>query len=469
MFLSEVAKKTLTRADLKALAQDNKLKNSAEKKNVINKLKVDLKKLNIKYEVVNATRLAIYNDVTRTAPIFFLVGSPTGGFDIVDDTNFTVRLMRDPDAIPLYNFYNDRRKTTHSTTYVKPDDIMYELSPSLEVVGDHYRTRQIKRKFRGIIYKFIVRSVRKAKDGTLYYPSKFKVNEDGDKEIVKLEELKGTTIIPYEKKDFDGDGWGELLDTYFEGRKLFENEAYEVSLKYLLAIFDSSTVNASISGGKNKYLIDPAEMLYDALIKEYGQNAIVSCNLDDVSNKNAINPTIVISPKEHIKLRIIMRKIGKGVETAITNIDKMMLYVDTRANLKAIKDRNYYGIPVATIDVIAYKDLRDGKWYFNYDPYKIIDRINAYLDKVETYYEKAIQNRKEFDEYNAKLRKIIAAEKEEKAKQEAEDAKRIAKQEAEEAERNRKLTVDQAASEVFGSNDNYNSFIDDLVNNAFND
>lgn len=449
-------------------ARDAKyIQNLSTKQDVITRLKKELNKAGINCDEIGHTKLTIYNCVSRTTPAFTVAATKDGGFDIIDDSTARMKTKTPTDSVPLYATYNDRNKklyysvdkTKHSedTDYVRLD------SNGAMVKRKHFIT--------GVHTIMASRDIRKAADGSMLY-GHFKYVE-GEPELDSVEVVNNNKIEQFKQpkkralrdnpdllSDFE-----DAAELYYEGSDaLSEQQLYKACLDYLLALIDSSTVNAAIKGGKNKYIVAPAEQMLNALIKHYGRNSIVSSNVDEVSNENDINPVVVVKPCDGILLRIIMTRPGfdKVNQITIRNIDKTLLFNDVRANINYINDDKYIGAKVGTIFSCAHKDSKRVVLNLNVDD--MIDTIDEYISSNEEALKTAFANKAKEEDRTAKINAANAANMERLKIQRARDAKRAQRIADREAERNRKLTVDQLADELWSSDEDYQKFLDDLVN-----
>lgn len=442
------------------------VKNLSTKQDVITRLKKELNNAGIKYDEIGHTKLAIYNYLSRTIPVFTVVATNDGGFDIIDDSQARMKTKTPVDSVPLYVTYNDRnRKLYYSVDKTKYSD------ESNYVRLDNGAMARIKHFVTGVHTLMAARDIRKAANGSMLY-GHFKF-VGGDPELETVEVVNNNKIEQFKKpkkralRDDPSllDEFENATDLYYEGSDaLSEQQLYKACLAYLLALTNTSTVNAAIKSGKNKYIVEPAEQMLNSLIKHYGRNSIVSSNVDEVSNENGINPIVLVKPCDGILLRIIMTRPGldKVNKITIRNIDKTLLFNDVRANINSINDDKYIGANVGTILSIARKI--DKRVVLNLNLDDMIDTIDEYIDSNKEALKTAFANKAAEEARTAKINAANKANMERLNIQRARDAKRAQKIADREAERNRKLTVDQLADELWSSDEDYQKFLDDLVN-----
>lgn len=441
------------------------VKNLSTKQDVITRLKRELNKVGIRYDEIGHTKLAIYNFVSRAIPAFTVVATKDGGFDIIDDSNARLKTKTPIDSVPLYTIYNDRNKkmfySVDKTNYSDESNYV-RLQNGLMARKKHFIT--------GVNTLMGARDIRKAEDGTVMY-GHFKFVQ-GEPELQSIEVVNNNKIEQCSKpkkralRDNPSllDKFEDQEELFYDGTELENEQLYKACLDYLLALVNVSAVNAAIKGGKNKYIVEPAEQMLNALIKHYGKTAIVSSNIDEVSNENDINPVVVVKPCNGILLRIVMTRPGfdKVNQITIRNIDKTLLFNDVRANINYINDDKYIGAKVGTILSVARKV--DKRVVLNLNVDDMIDTIDEYVNSNKEALKTAFANKAEEEAHTAKINAANAKNLERLKIQRARDAKRAQQIADREAERNRKLTVDQLADELWSSEEDYQKFLDDLVN-----
>lgn len=459
------------------------IKNLATKQDVISKLKSDLSKAGIKYDTLGSTKLAIYNSVSRATPIYTLVATNIGGFDIIDDSQARLKSTRKPEeADTLYANYNDRNRVVSlskqqrtmisSTGKIVPNNSYasnyFEMPTGETVAKKHY--------FTGIISVISAEDIHKADDGTIMYGHFKYSGEEKDLVLASVEILEnGTPTIytPPRRKDLKVNPnaareWFDLVGKYGEATALTGDQLYKACLDYLLTTFESTTVNAAVKGGKLKYVIKPAEELLDALTAEYGADAVTS-NIDSVDNDNANNPIFTVKPCDGILLRIIMTRPEPGSKAnkiVITNIDKTLLFNDIKANGREINNPDYRGVNVATIITNSERDKFSRKINFNLDVDDVIEAIDNYVSTNQGALNAAISKRAAAEARSAKFNTRLAADREKLNIQRARDerrAQKLADREADRIQQMRKPTITQAAEQVWGSDKEWDDFLNDLV------
>lgn len=463
------------------------IKNLAAKQDVIEKLKRDLNKAGIKYDSLGSTKLAIYNNVTRATPIYTLVATNFGGFDIIDDSLARLKSTIKPeDAATLFANYNDRGTVTSlskiqrtitvgtgANQRVVPNNSFesnyFEMPNGKIVAKKHY--------FTGIISVISSEDIRKADDGTVMYGHLRYEYSGEEKELVLasveiLENGTATTYTSPKKRELKANPnaareWFNMAAKYDEATTLAGDQLYKACLDYLLTTFDSTTVNAAVKGGKLKYVIEPAEKLQNALTAEYDD---VTSNLDEVENTNAENPIFVVKPCEGITLRIVMTRPAPGEKAnkiVITNTDKTLLFNDIKANNAEINNPDYRGIKVATIITNSERDAFSRKINFDLNVDDVIEAIDNYVSANQEALRTAIPKKAEAEANSAKYNSRLAANREKLNIQRARDDKRaqkLADREAERIAQNYKPgTIKKAAETLWSSDKEYDDFLNSLV------
>ena len=338
------------------------IKNLATKQDVIDRLKSDLNKAEIKYSALGSTKLAIFNNVTRSTPIYTVAATNDGGFDIVDDSQARLKSTRKPEeADTLYANFNDRGKVTSLSKVQRTATIgtgkNKRVVPNNSFASNYYEmpTGQVFAKshyFTGVISVVSAKDICKADDGTIMYGHLKYSSEIDDYVVSSIEILEnGAAKVDSapKKKEIKANPsaaneWFDLVEKYNEATALHGDQLYDACLNYLLTTINSTTVNAAVKGGKLKYVIEPAEQLLSALNAEYGDDAVTS-NIADVDNENANNPIFTVKPCDGILLQIIMTRPEPGARAnkiVIKNIDKTLLFNDIKANNGEINNPDYH-------------------------------------------------------------------------------------------------------------------------------
>lgn len=450
------------------------IKNLATKQDVIDRLKSDLNKAEIKYSALGSTKLAIYNNVTRATPIYTLAATNDGGFDIIDDSQTRLKSTRKPeDAATLYANYNDRGKVVSLSKTQSPYNSYasnyFEMPDGQTFSKKHY--------FTGVISIVSAKDVRKADDGTIMYGHYKYSGELQDLEISSIEILGTNSTKVYsapKKKELKANPdaareWFDLVKKYDEAITLYGDQLYDACLNYLLTTINSTTVNAAVKGGKLKYVVEPAEQLLKALSTEYGGDAVTS-NIDEVGNVNANNPIFTVKLCDGILLRIVMTRPEPGARAnkiVITNIDKTLLFNDIKANNSEINNPDYRGAEVATIITNAERDSVSRKLNFNLNADDVIEAIDNYVSANQEALDTAIPKRAEAEAYAAKYNTRLAADREKLNIQRARDdrrAQKLADREADRIAKNYKPgTIEKAAETLWSSDEEYDNFLNSLV------
>jgi hypothetical protein len=462
------------------------IKSLAAKQDVIDKLKSDLTKAGIKYDSLGSTKLAIYNKVTRATPIYTLVATNIGGFDIIDDSQARLKSTRKPeDADTLFANYNDRGTVTSLSKIQRTSTIgtgkNQRVVPNNSFESNYFEmpngdTVAKKHYFTGVISVISSEDIRKADDGTVMYGHYKYSGEEKDLVLASVEILENgnaTTYTAPKKRELKANPnaareWFDMAAKYGEATTLTGDQLYQACLDYLLTTFDSTTVNAAVKGGKLKYVIEPAEKLQNALTAEYGDD--VTSNLDDVENTNAENPIFVVKPCEGITLRIVMTRPAPGEKAnkiVITNTDKTLLFNDIKANNAEINNPDYRGIKVATIITNSERDALSRKINFDLDVDDVIEAIDNYVSANQEALKTAIPKKAEAEANSAKYNARLAADREKLNIQRARDDKRAQKLADREAERIAKDykpgTIKKAAETLWSSDEDYDNFLNSLV------
>lgn len=464
------------------------VKNLATKQDVIDRLKSDLNKADIKYNAVGSTKLAIYNNVTRATPIYTLAATNDGGFDIVDDSRTRLKSTRTPEeASALFANYNDRgkvvsfSKTQKTATFGTGNNQKavpynsfasnyYEMPDGQVFANKHY--------FTGVISIVSAKYVRKADDGTIMY-GHYKYSSEHQALVISSIEILGTNSTKVysaapTKKELKANPdaaseWFDLVKKYAKATTLDGDQLYNACLNYLLTTFNSTTVNAAVKGGKLKYVVEPAKQLLKALSTEYGEDAVTS-NIDEVDNDNANNPIFTVKPCDGIMLRIITTRPEPGARAnkiVITNIDKTLLFNNIKANNSEINNPDYRGAEVATIITNAERDSVSRKLNFDLNADDVIEAIDKYVSANQEALDTAISKRAKAEAYSAKYNTKIAADREKLNIQRARDdrrAQKLADREADRIAKNYKPgTIEKAAETLWSSDEDYDNFLNSLV------
>lgn len=218
--------------------------------------------------------------------------------------------------------------------------------------------------------------------------------------------------------------YSDLYELYYNGKHLKFEEQVKAVVYYIVNTIQNTTVNATESGGKNKYYIEPLENLVDTLEKHYYN---VKSNIDQVDTDNAIRPLITLSPIKDIDLQITFAKQNKKTYAIISNTNKTLLYLDAKRNIDKINDPQYFD-RIATVVIADF-----GKTDENGNPIDKIEQamntnlsknavaaIDAYVDKWKPELARAAAVRDKTADFNK--RRELATQQQ--AKQQEKDAVR---------------------------------------------
>ena len=404
----------------------------AQKQALIDRLKKDLTDAGIKFKEVGSTAIDIFNSVTVAQPIYTATATKFGGINVVDKSNERLKSTKVPEgANVLYGTYAHNGKLSSLSTEKSPNS----FKTSFYDYGG--QTGQIKHYISNSITLVDSSNVSKTDAGQFLYGH---MKYDTKTEVAYLgsiDVVEGGQVIPFTspsksqlKKDptaaFD---WEKLKSEFYKNKKsITAEQLYQATAQYIIQTIDSTTINAALKGGKEKYVIEPANKLRKALINLYDNvedaNANITDNLDTVANTNADNPQIDVDLGDGIKLRILIKRpsIGyKGTETLVYNTDKLLLYTDINANIDKIKDPKYSELVLRFYDVA---ERVGGKLQYEYDVNKIMSGIIHYMTHIPASDVKlAKQNMQLHQELVAQLKAHNAA----RAAQQQRDAARAEK------------------------------------------
>lgn len=417
----------------------------AKKQAVIDRLKKDLKAAGIKYREVGSTAIDIFNKVTVMQPIYTAVATREGGINVVDKSAERLKATKLPDgAEKLYGTYGSNGKLSTLTPGIATNKFATDYFDMGGTLGQkrHYISNS----------KVYVDSnaLAIASNGDyLYGHIEMKKIDDGPPVpvLVSVDTVKNGEVVTYKqpgkralKKDpaaqFE---WYSIQKEFRANRgKLSPEQMYQAAASYIIQTIDSTTINVALKGGKDKYVIEPAKQLADALQARLGGSAKISDNLSEVSNTNANNPQINVDLGTGLKLLVVLKRpsIGvKGVTTVVYNLDKTILYNDIRGNIEKLNDSDYR-IQVCSYDTYAERD-EDTKLVFNYNADLIVDYImqaitTDYLsgDKLKN----AIARKQQYDSTISKVKANADARALQQQRDAARAEKIAAKQDAAEAE-----------------------------------
>ena len=256
--------------------------------------------------------------------------------------------------------------------------------------------------------------------------------------------------------------WRELMKSYFMGTKPAGEQLYDIALRFIVETIGTSTVNAAIKGGKDKYMIKPAQELLD-ILEDIFSNKVIDNNFDEVSKENAEHPIIQFTPCDHITIKINCRRptlTAKVVQFVVTNTDKTLLYTDIRKNNDNINTFGYE-IPVGTVTI--WSDKYYNKRTLNYE--KIGDVARLIVNYIKANKALAVQAaaiKAKTTAFNQKANARAVAEKERIAKEVEKAHARLDRRDAAKQLKNTNK-VDDVASSLWGSDEEYDKFLDSLL------
>lgn len=433
------------------------------RRGTIERLAADLKKAGIKFRQSSGTSLDIFNKVTVAQPIYTAVANKNGAFDLIDKSVQRTKLSRLGELdTPLFGNYNDRNRlvsltqTASSTT--KPT-AYYNNANGDTSLRYSYNS--------GTIDVMKSDLIRKSKSGEIMYGHEKWVSEIQDTMLVAVDVIRNGQLVTYKspsKRELKANPnaineWREIRQNYY-GSRLGADELYNAALAYIVDTIDSTTVNAAIKGGKDKYVIKPAKELIEDLETVF--DCIIDSNIDSVENVNAENPTIQFTPVDDITIKIIVNRPGlgaRGVVYAIYNTDKTILYANAKENMTKI---NTPGYETLIRRVAAYSEKNgEGKRVFDTNTYSVVKTVIDYLTSVKTEIVKARAEKERLQSFTNKVNAKAAADAAQKerdiAKQNARLDRKVDAQVA------NKQGIEDVANDLWGSDEEYDKFIDSLL------
>ena len=246
------------------------------------------------------------------------------------------------------------------------------------------------------------------------------------------------------------------------GTKPTGDQLYEITLRFVVETIGTSTVNAAIKGGKDKYMIKPAQELLE-ILEDVFSNKVIDNNFDEVSNTNAEHPMIQFTPCDYITIKVSVSRptlSARGVLFNVFNTDKTILYSDVKKNLEAINTPGYE-IKIGAITVMSEKI--EGKR--GLDSAKIGDVARLIVNYVKANKELAVEaaeTKARTHAFNQKVNANAAAEKERIAKEVEKAHARLDRRDAAKQLKNTNK-VDDVASSLWGSDEDYDKFLDSLL------
>ena len=433
-----------------------------KRKGIIERLAADLQKNGIKFQQKGSTALDIFNGVTSAQPIYTAVANKNGAFDLIDKSVERAKLTRMPnDAHPLFGNYNDRGKLMSLHTSERGSSTGYFEGNNGIGMRHVYNKGGIDIMNSDLIYR--------AKNGEIEYGHEEWDSAIQDVTLVRIDIIRNGQLVTQKKpgkRELKANpnartDWLHARQNFY-GKRLANEELYDAALQYIVGTISSTTVNAAIKSGKDKYMIKPAKELLD-ILEDIFSSKVIDNNFDEVSNENAEHPMIQFTPCDYITIKINCRRptlAAKGVQFVVTNTDKTLLYADIRKNNDNINTFGYE-IPVGNVTIWSEKD--DNKRILDYT--KIGDVARLIVNYVKANKELAIQAAKikaKTTAFNQKVNTRAAAEKERIAKEVEKAHARLDRRDAAKQLKNPNK-VDDVASSLWGSDEEYDKFLDSLL------
>lgn len=434
-----------------------------KRKGVIERLATDLEKNGIKFRQSSSTALDIFNGVTSAQPIYTAVANKNGAFDLIDKSVERAKLTRIPNgAAPLFGDYNDRGKLMSLHTSERGSSTGYFKGDNGIGMRNVYNS--------GGISIMSSDDVRISKNGEPLFGHFEWVKEEQDVMLKSIDTISNGSVVNHKAPSLHArkadpslwTAWRELMKSYFMGTKPAGEQLYDIALRFIVETIGTSTVNAAIKGGKDKYMIKPAQELLD-ILEDIFSNKVIDNNFDEVSKENAEHPLIQFTPCDHITIKINCRRptlTAKGVQFVVTNTDKTLLYTDIRKNNDNINTFGYE-IPVGTVTIWSDKD--DNKRTLNYE--KIGDVARLIVNYVKANKALAVQAaaiKAKTTAFKQKANARAVAEKERIAKEVEKAHARLDRRDAAKQLKNLNK-VDDVASSLWGSDEEYDKFLDSLL------
>ena len=434
-----------------------------KRKGIIERLTTDLEKNGIKFRQSSSTALDIFNGVTSAQPIYTAVANKNGAFDLIDKSVERAKLTRIPNgAAPLFGDYNDRGKLMSLHTSERGSSTGYFEGDNGIGMRNVYNS--------GGISIMSSDDVRISKNGEPLFGHFEWVKEEQDVMLKSIDTISNGSVVNHKAPGLRArkadpslwTAWRELMKSYFMGTKPAGEQLYDIALRFIVETIGTSTVNAAIKGGKDKYMIKPAQELLD-ILEDIFSNKVIDNNLVEVSKENAEHPIIQFTPCDHITIKINCRRptlTAKGVQFVVTNTDKTLLYTDIRKNNDNINTFGYE-IPVGTVTIWSDKD--DNKRTLNYE--KIGDVARLIVNYVKANKALAVQAaaiKAKTTAFNQKANARAVAEKERIAKEVEKAHARLDRRDAAKQLKNTNK-VDDVASSLWGSDEEYDKFLDSLL------
>ena len=434
-----------------------------KRKGIIERLATDLEKNGIKFRQSSSTALDIFNGVTSAQPIYTAVANKNGAFDLIDKSVERAKLTRIPNgAAPLFGDYNDKGKLMSLHASEHGSSTGYFEGDNGIGMRNVYNS--------GGISIMSSDDVRISKNGEPLFGHFEWVKEEQDVMLESIDTISNGSVVNHKAPGLRArkadpslwTAWRELMISYFTGTKPAGEQLYDIALRFIVETIGTSTVNAAIKGGKDKYMIKPAQELLD-ILEDIFSNKVIDNNFVEVSKENAEHPLIQFTPCDHITIKINCRRptlTAKGVQFVVTNTDKTLLYTDIRKNNDNINTFGYE-IPVGTVTIWSDKD--DNKRTLNYE--KIGDVARLIVNYVKANKALAVQAaaiKAKTTAFNQKANARAVAEKERIAKEVEKAHARLDRRDAAKQLKNTNK-VDDVASSLWGSDEEYDKFLDSLL------
>ena len=433
-----------------------------KRKGIIERLAADLQKNGIKFQQKGSTALDIFNGVTSAQPIYTAVANKNGAFDLIDKSVERAKLSRLPiGADPLFGDYNDRGKLVSLHTSKRGSSTGYFEGDNGTGMRHVYNSGGIDIMNSDLIYR--------AKNDEIEYGHEDWDSELKDVTLVRIDIIRNGQLVTQKKpgkRELKANpnartDWLHAIQNFY-GKRLANEELYNAALQYIVGTISSTTVNAAIKGGKDKYMIKPAQELLE-ILEDVFSSKIIDDNFDEVSNTNAEHPMIQFTPCDYITIKVNVSRptlTARGVLFTVFNTDKTILYNDIRKNIDAINTPGYE-IKIGAITVMS--ERIDGKRRL--DSAKIGDvarLIVNYVKANKTLAVQAAEIKAKTIAFNQKANDRAAAEKERIAKEVEKTRARLDRRDAAKQLKNSNK-VDDVASSLWGSDEEYDKFLDSLL------
>lgn len=434
-----------------------------KRKGIIERLAIDLEKNGIKFRQSSSTALDIFNGVTSAQPIYTAVANKNGAFDIIDKSVERAKLSRLPDgAAPLFGDYNDRGKLMSLHTSKRGSSTGYFEGDNGIGMRNVYNS--------GGISIMSSDDVRVSTNGETLFGHFEWVNAEQDVMLKRIDTIVNGSIVNHKAPGLRArkanpslwTDWRELIKSYFMGTKPAGEQLYDIALRFIVETIGTTTVNAAIKGGKDKYMIKPAQELLE-ILEDVFSSKIIDNNFDEVSNTNAEHPMIQFTPCDYITIKVNVSRptlTARGVLFTVLNTDKTILYNDVRKNNEAINTPGYE-IKIGAITVMS--ERIDGKRVL--DNAKIGDVARLIVNYVKANKALAVQAaeiKAKTTAFNQKANARATAEKERIAKEVEKARARLDRRDAAKQLKNSNK-VDDVASSLWGSDEDYDKFLDSLL------